>query len=103
VLLSIGQGVLCTKILRGRPPCEAQSVVSCNRRASLQKTCSRRPPSCHIRIFVAVAVVRGDVNVSGCVRELWLDADEAAGYMAAIEHPVHRVSTEDGRNLLLGG
>ena len=52
---------------------------------------------------VFVAVVRDDVNVSGGVSELWLDADEAAGYMAAIKHPVHRVSTEDGRNLLLGG
>ena len=53
------------------------------------------------RVFVAV--VRHDVNVSGCVRELWLDADEAAGYMAAIKHPVHRVAAEDSRNLLLGG
>ena len=34
---------------------------------------------------------------------LWLDADEAAGYMAAIEHPVHGVAAEDGGNLLLGG
>jgi hypothetical protein len=52
---------------------------------------------------VFVAVVRHDVNVGRRVGEFWLDADEAAGHMPAIEHPVHRVTAEDRRDLLFGG
>ena len=37
------------------------------------------------------------------VRRLRLDADEAAGDMAAIEDPIHRVTGEDVGDLLLGG
>ena len=49
---------------------------------------------------VLVAVVGHDMNIGGRVRELWLDADEAAGHMAAVEHPVHGVAAEDGGDLL---
>ncbi len=52
---------------------------------------------------VFVAVVGDDVDVRRAVRSLRLDADEAAGDMAAVEDPVHRVPTEDGGDLLLGG
>ena len=43
------------------------------------------------------------MNVGRAVRDLRLDADEAAGNMAAIEDPIHGVTGKDIRNLLLGG
>ncbi len=52
---------------------------------------------------VLVAVVGDDMNVRRAVRHLRLDADKAAGDMAAIEDPIHRVAGEDVGNLLLGG
>ena len=53
------------------------------------------------RVFVAV--VGDDVDVRARVRQLRLDADEAAGHMAAVENPVHRISTEYGSDFLLSG
>ena len=53
------------------------------------------------RVFVAV--VGDDMNVGRAVRDLRLDADKAAGDVAAIENPIHRISGKDVGNLLLGG
>ena len=52
---------------------------------------------------VLVAVVGNDMNVGRAVREFWLDADKAAGNVAAIEDPVHRVAGKDVGDLLLRG
>jgi hypothetical protein len=51
---------------------------------------------------VFVAVVRNDMHVGAAARDLWLDADEARGNVAAIKDPARRVATEDGCDLLLG-
>jgi hypothetical protein len=50
---------------------------------------------------VLVAVVRNDMHVGRAVRHLRLNADKAAGDVAAIEDPIHCVTGEDIRNLLL--
>jgi hypothetical protein len=52
---------------------------------------------------VLVTVIGDDVNVRRSVRSFGLHADEARGYMAAIEDPVHRVAGEDVGDLLFGG
>ena len=52
---------------------------------------------------VLVAVIGDDVNVRRSIRNLGLDADEPAGDMTAVKDPIHRVTSEDVGDLLLGG
>ena len=50
---------------------------------------------------VLVSVVRDDMDIRGGVCHLRLDADEAAGDMAAIENPIHGIAGEHIGDLLL--
>ncbi len=43
------------------------------------------------------------MNVGRAVRQLRLDADKAAGNVAAVKDPIHRVAGKDVGDLLLGG
>ena len=50
---------------------------------------------------VLVAVVGNDVNVGRSVGDFGLDAQKAAGDVAAVKCPVHGISPEDRCNLFL--
>ncbi len=51
---------------------------------------------------VLVAVVGDDMHVRRRIRRPGLDADEAAGDVAAVEDPIHGVAAEDVGDFLLG-